>query len=123
MIRIEINIKEDANTDLVESLVAGLNSYLETELPQRLLQVGESIASEARFLAPFKTGQLRASITASVSGSSVEVTADIDYAGYQELGTKYIEGKHFLEEALDNNVEQIRTVIEECIRDYFKGVT
>lgn len=122
MITVTINIKEDTDLNYVDTLVAGLNTYLDEELPKRLLTVGESIASEARANAPVKTGQLRASISAVVSGNSVEITCEVPYGKYQELGTRYIEGEHFLEDALDNNLEQIRTVIEETIQEYFKGV-
>lgn len=122
MISVTINIREDIDLNYVQTLVSGLNTYLAEELPRRLLTLGESICSDARANAPVKTGQLRASIHAEISSTGVDLICDVDYGMYQEIGTTKIEGKHFLETALDSNIEQIRTVIEETIQEYFREV-
>lgn len=51
----------------------------------------------AQFLAPVDTGRLRASISTRDAGPlNFEVYTDVNYAVYQEYGTRYQPGKAFM---------------------------
>lgn len=62
------------------------------------------VETAAKRLAPVDTGRLRSSITHSVSGNGdslrADIYSDVNYAIYQELGTRYQSGKPFLRPAL-----------------------
>lgn len=60
------------------------------------------IASRAKELAPVDTGRLRASIQTVVKRLAAEVGTDVEYAPYQEFGTRYQEAQPFLEPAFED---------------------
>lgn len=66
-----------------------------------LNELAEEIAADARRFAPVDTGQLRDSIRPEPArGGRVQITADADYAGYVELGTRYMDAQPYLRPAL-----------------------
>lgn len=122
MIRVSININENADLQYVEGLVGNLPAYLDKYLWQRLLEVAKAIASEAQTYAPMKTGLLKSKIFAVVEANGIAVTCEVDYAKFQEYGTKYILPKMFINSAMQNNYERISQTIVEVIQDYFRTV-
>lgn len=62
------------------------------------------VETAAKRLAPVDTGRLRSSITHGVSGNGdtlrADIYSDVNYAIYQELGTRYQSGKPYLRPAL-----------------------
>ena len=66
---------------------------------------------------PVDTGRLRASIwpTVATMGEVIEgvVGSNVTYAPYQELGTKHMKGKRFLQRAFDKNKERIYRMFEQ----------
>ena len=82
--------------------------YAALEQKQRayLVAVGKKAEGYAKAKAPVDTGRLRASITYTINGDSVEVTSDVEYAKYQEFGTIYITGKHFMRDALAHHLTE-----------------
>ena len=62
------------------------------------------VETNAKRMAPVDTGRLRSSIEHTVSGNGDSLHADIfshvNYAIYQELGTRYQSGQAFLRPAL-----------------------
>ena len=81
-------------------------SGLREALRKAMREAGEAAASEAKRLAPVKTGRLRDSIgcTLTEGDGAGSVTAvvgtDVPYAAAQELGTAKRPGKHFLENGM-----------------------
>lgn len=64
-------------------------------------RLADDIADDARRNAPVDTGELRSSISANpVTDNSITVTASADYAGYVELGTRYMRAQPYLKPAL-----------------------
>ena len=71
------------------------------------------IAAVAKSYAPVKTGFLRSTIYAAVSGlMHVKVGAWASYAKYQEFGTQYIPGVHFLSRAFQEGWPRLRKTID-----------
>jgi HK97 gp10 family phage protein len=61
----------------------------------------KDVEGQAKPLSPWKTGNLRASINGRVEGSIGIVGTAVNYAEYQEYGTKNMEANPFLRPALD----------------------
>lgn len=84
-----------------ESAIAKIKGDVQTGL----LKMGLEVASRARAGAPVDTGALKGSIRVQAEGTNrVRVIAGggaVNYAAYQEFGTKYIEGRHYMENALN----------------------
>ena len=62
------------------------------------------VETAAKRLAPVDTGRLRSSITHTVEGNGdamrAEIFSNVNYAIYQELGTRYQSGKPYLRPAV-----------------------
>lgn len=59
------------------------------------------VISEARVLTPVDTGRLiNGWVQKEIKNSSVIIGNRVEYAPYIEFGTKYIAGRHMLEQAL-----------------------
>jgi len=122
MIVIDISVGPQVSMDYVRQLIENT-----PELYDRLLGVLEEIAYQiaemAKDTCPVKTGRLRDSIVVEVEENGVAIKATVDYALFQEFGTKYIPGQYFMTNAYDSYVPLIESRIYEEIYDYFKGVT
>lgn len=72
-----------------ESGFAGIDA----EVIRFISKLGDRVADMARRLAPVDTGALVASIEKEMAGKTAIISANTDYAVYQELGT----GPHVIE--------------------------
>lgn len=74
------------------------------EVVRDLTRRAVKVERRAKQLAPVDTGRLRSSVTHEVTrdgqGPVAIVGSDVDYAPYQELGTKFQRGTPFLRPAL-----------------------
>jgi len=76
---------------------------------------------------PVDTGRLRASITPRIIRIWIVnlvrgiVGSNVEYAPYQELGTRFMEGRFFLKRSLDKNRERISLLIQKFAIDVAKG--
>lgn len=89
------------------------------------------IVSRARVLAPWKYGRLSASVGASTADGIMEVTrvgseiigrigSKVEYAIYQEYGTKFQPGKPYLRPALAEKVGEALKRFEQKISEILK---
>jgi HK97 gp10 family phage protein len=82
----------------------GWQRHLDGPIAELLERLGSEIVEDAKDLAPVDTGHLRESIGHTVTGegfeSTLTVEASADYAGYVELGTRYMAPQPFLRPAL-----------------------
>ena len=89
------------------------------------------IVSRARELAPFDTGRLSASIGAATGEGIMEVTrvgseiigrigSKVEYAPYQEYGTRFQPGKSYLRPALAENAGEALKRFEQKINEILK---
>lgn len=66
------------------------------------------------------TGRLHQSITATVQDTpgnlEIQVSANVEYATYLELGTSKMEPRPFLSRAFNENIDQIRRNVRRAIR-------
>lgn len=68
-----------------------------------LAEAGRQVAGVAAMQAPHRTGAGAASIGPQLLPGEVRVSWDTahDYMRFQNFGTRYVTGQHFLEHALD----------------------
>ena len=66
---------------------AQVRKALDDAVARALEIIGGKAGSYAKALAPVDTGALRNSLTHSVSGDTVSIGSNIEYAPYVELGT------------------------------------
>lgn len=74
------------------------------------------VLRDAKINSPIRFGRLRASITPDVRRENDNeivgvVGSNVSYAAYQELGTKYMKGRFYLQRALETNAEQVERII------------
>ncbi len=75
-----------------------------------------AVQGRAREKAPVDTGRLRASIMYDVDGASpplyASVGSDVFYAPFQEFGTRFMEGRHYLQGGADESMSDIQSYVE-----------
>ena len=94
------------NIQITQDNRAQFLAELERKKRAYLVAVGKMAEGYAKAGAPVDTGRLRASITYKIDGDNVELTSDVEYAIYQELGTIYIVGKHFMRDAMAHHLSE-----------------
>lgn len=105
------------NTRAVET---GIGNFLQTAIAKSLAVMERNI----KVIAPFKHGHLRRSIqnrmTSPTSGEvftgSVEGGQPIDYAVYQEYGTKHIAPRAFMRKGVAASEDRIKQIFGEEAR-------
>lgn len=81
---------------------------IKSNLRQALSDGAAETQNTAQALAPVDTGRLRASISTRETGSlSFEVYTNLEYAPYQEYGTRYQSGKSFMRPAYERHRPEI----------------
>lgn len=91
---------------------------IDDDLNDKLEKVGDLVSTAAKQNAPVKTGNLRNSISYSVNKviKSVTIGTDVIYAVFQELGTKKILPTFFLTRALNENKDNINSILNVKIK-------
>lgn len=97
-----------------------------------LTKVGLQAASDVRKMTPVGTeestgkkgyigGTLRNSISSKVLDNSVHIGTNIEYAPYQEFGTKKMKaangGKGYLRPAIQENINNYKNIIVETLKN------
>jgi HK97 gp10 family phage protein len=79
-----------------------------------LTQIGLYVEGEAKLRCPVDTGNLRGSIDNKVieSDLSVIVGTNVEYALNVEKGTRRQRAKPYLTPAVEENINNIRTIVE-----------
>jgi HK97 gp10 family phage protein len=62
------------------------------------------------------TGRLRNSVSHVVSGDSVYVGTNVEYAPYVEFGTVKMAPNHFLKNAASTHTERYKAIAEMCLK-------
>lgn len=97
------------------------NERLGRALANWQLIAASEVVKEARKLAPYRTGKLRNSITATFKDTTVRVGSAVSYARYQEFGTRYIKPRRFLRGALEAKREYLIKLAQEFIGRQLRG--
>jgi len=62
------------------------------------------------------TGTMMNSITHQVQDDVCYIGTNVEYAVYQEYGTKTIKPAHFLKDAMQNNLDEYKAIIESNLK-------
>lgn len=108
----------------IEGLEAAIKTFhqmplrFEREIPDALFEIATKIKEDARRLAPYRTGALRASIVAEVlnDGMSARVYTDLYYAPFMEFGTRYITPRPFLAPAVQQNRGWVQQYMAQVVK-------
>ena len=76
----------------------------------------EVMKNTARTRCPVRTGRLRDSIFAKVENWIVKIGAIAPYAFYQEFGTRYIQPRRFLSNAVELRMPSLISQINQAVR-------
>ena len=83
-------------------------------ITKALEEIGLVAERYAKGYAPVDTGRLRNSISHQVSQeeSAVYIGTNVEYAPYQELGTRYQSGTPFLRPAVENHLDEYKAIVK-----------
>lgn len=94
----------------------GLREGLEVSVAK----IAIAIEGQAKLDAPVDTGILRASITRNIEGLNASVGSNVEYAIYQEEGTRYMraanQGQGFLKPAIEKVRSKLSAIVGKNIR-------
>lgn len=94
-----------------------ISSRLERALSDLLRKTAFSIEAKAKTLAPVDTGLLRNSIQTTIdSPTKATVGTNVEYAPYQEFGTRHQKGTPFLTPAADDEQKDFEKNVREIER-------
>jgi HK97 gp10 family phage protein len=76
-------------------------TLVDEDVKSLLAELAVDVARDARRIVPVRTGRLQRSIgVRSVNSETAVVEASAPYAGYVELGTRYMKAQPYLKPAL-----------------------
>jgi HK97 gp10 family phage protein len=109
-------------THNVDELVRGfhdLKPQMQKGILASLRKSVRVVRGKAVLLSPVDLGNLRASIYdyVDVMGPEGYVGSNVEYAAYQEYGTKFMDAQPYLRPALDESVGAIQTIFNYEIQD------
>ena len=114
----EIHIE---NLPALREKLIRLDEVMKQKVHEAMQFEAEAMKNVARARCPVRTGRLRDSIYARVQDWILQLGATAPYAIYQELGTRYIEPRQFLKNAvmlrMQSLVNRISRVIGEAIKE------
>jgi len=119
-VSIEMEIHVKGVSELREKLNR-LDGSMKLRVHEAMQFEAEAMKNVARARCPVRTGRLRDSIYAKVENWVLELGATAPYAVYQELGTRFIRPRKFLENAvwlrMQSLVNRINRAIGDAIRE------
>lgn len=93
-----------------------LDTKMQYAVHEQLIGEAHLIQARAQYYAPERTGFLRSTIFAKVTGFlHVKVGAWAYYAKYQEHGTRYIRAVRFLSRAFQEHWPRLKQVIDHTV--------
>lgn len=119
---VDVDIQVKGVSELEQKL-GQLDGTLQTKVHEAMQLEANSMKSIARARCPVVTGRLRDSIYAYVEGLILKLGATAPYAVFQELGTRYIKPKAFLQSAVFERMEHLVNRISRAIQEAIKEVS
>jgi len=117
---VEMELQVEGAQELAEQM-RKLDRTMYERVHRRLYEIGVKMRNLARQLAPIRTGRLRDSIFSRVQGWELKFGAKAPYAEFLEFGTRHIQPRLFLSQAVDTYDAQLElllaTAVEEAIRE------
>lgn len=115
----EVSIKVDDKK--LRLFLQRLPGQFDKATKKSLKQASLLVQGDAKKLAPYKTGNLRRSITHEVDLTTARVGTDVDYARVQEFGRGGYAGANlgagYLRPALDQNEQKISDIFTKNINN------
>jgi len=94
-----------------------INASMKTRVQQRLYEFAESIKETAQRIAPVRTGYLRSTIFTETTEWTVKVGASAPYAAYVEFGTRFMQGRRFLSQAVETHRPQLVGIVGQAVNE------
>lgn len=117
---VEMELQVEGAQELAQQM-RKLDRAMYNRVHRRLYEIGVKMRNMARQLAPVRTGRLRDSIFSRVQGWELKFGAKAPYAEFQEFGTRHIQPRLFLSQAVETYEVQLElllaTALEEAIRE------
>lgn len=100
---------------VTKNLLPAAASRVRSELPAVVGRAGAAVQARAQGYAPVDTGALRAGITMTHSGLQAQVTPGVDYAIYQEFGTRYQAGTPHMRPAAEAEMPAFEAAVRALV--------
>jgi HK97 gp10 family phage protein len=101
---------------MYESNRRNVERRIREQTEQALTAIGLFIEGEAKLRCPVDTGNLRGSIDNKAKENHVVIGTNVEYALYVEKGTKKQKEKPYLTPAVEENINNIKAIIEQYLR-------
>jgi len=93
-----------------------LDDNMKRDVQDAMRFEAEAMKNVARARCPVRTGRLRDSIFAKVEEWTVKLGATAPYAVYQEFGTRYVQPRRFLSNAVESRMQSLVNRVSRAIR-------
>jgi HK97 gp10 family phage protein len=93
------------------------DASMKARVQQSLQELADSIKETAQHMAPVRTGYLRSTIFTEATEWTVKVGASAPYAAYMEYGTRFIQGRRFLSQALETHHLQLVDIVDQAVNE------
>ncbi len=105
-------------TVTIESHIDEAIQAKDEAIARALETIGLVAERYAKEYAPVDTGRLRNSISheAVPEEETVHIGTNVEYAPYQELGTRFQPGTPFLRPAIENRLDEYKQIVEEELK-------
>lgn len=105
------NVKIVGITQLQKKLKQNANM---SEVKQKVREHGSAVQTRSQKTVPVDTGTLKRSIRLAIkdNGLTSEVSANTDYAGYVEFGTRYMDAQPYMRPAYNAQKDKFKEDIE-----------
>ena len=103
----------------MEKVIVKLQKNMKKEAVKTVVKKnGSRLQQQAMENAPVDTGTLKRSITLDITGGgmSAESEATVQYAGYVEYGTRYMEAQPYMRPALKEVSKQFKSDMEKLVK-------
>lgn len=100
-------------------LIAKLKKNMDMDLVKKAVRLnGSELQTKAQEKSPVDTGQLKRSIGLEITdgGLTAEVEPGVDYAAYQEYGTRFMNAQPFMRPSLKEQAKQFKQDLERCVK-------
>lgn len=95
---------------------AAVLSSLESKKHAALEAIGMRAETHAKELTPVDTGNLRNSMAHAVSGDSVYIGSNVEYAPYIEYGTRRNKAHHMLKKAATEHGDEYKAIARAAMK-------
>ena len=89
---------------------------LHQRIPTALEAVGQKAEGYAKGYAPHDTGRLEGSISHATDDDTAYIGTNVDYAIYQEFGTRKMSAHPYLTPAVTNHLGEYQNIVESILK-------